>query len=121
MRPTSPILNRLLASPIVFASLPGPTRKRAPSAYRYQLTYRNPEPNRPGCVLLWDVHGGREAYQIALEREPGGTLRWHCTCADSVYRGEDAPHTCKHVRGLQMLGRQLIGDDLSSEPHSGAA
>jgi hypothetical protein len=121
MRPTATIPKRLLASTTVFASLPGPTRKRAPSAYRYQLMYRNPEPNHPGCVLLWDVHGGREAYQIALERESGGTLRWHCTCADAVYRGEDTPHTCKHVRGLQRLGRQPIGDDLSSEPYSGAA
>ena len=121
MRPTATIPKRLLASTTVFASLPGPTRMRAPSAYRYQLMYRNPEPNHPGCVLLWDVHGGREAYQIALERESGGTLRWHCTCADAVYRGEDTPHTCKHVRGLQRLGRQPIGDDLSSEPYSGAA
>jgi hypothetical protein len=110
MRSTSTIPKRLLAASVVFASLPGPTRKRVPSAYRYQLTYRNPEPNRPGCVLLWDVHGGRQPYQIALEREPAGTLRWHCTCADAVYRGEDAPHTCKHVRGLQALGRRPLTD-----------
>lgn len=106
MRPTSSVPRRLLAAAVVFASLPGPTRKRQPSAYCYRLTYRNPNPNLPGCVLLWDVLGGRQAYQIALEREDGGRLRWHCTCADAVYRGEDAPHLCKHVRGLQALGRR---------------
>ncbi len=100
MRPTSSVSKHPLAAAVVCASLPGPTRKRTPSVYRYHLTYRNPEPRDPGCVLLWDVHGGRQPYQIALEREPAGTLRWHCTCADAVYRGEDAPHTCKHIRGL---------------------
>jgi hypothetical protein len=106
MRPISSVPKGLLASGVVFASLPGPTRKRSPSSYCYRLTYRNPQPNEPGCVLLWDVAGGRESYQIALERETTGYLRWHCTCADAVYRGEDAPHTCKHVRFLQTLGRK---------------
>lgn len=92
---------------VAFTSLPGPTRKRLPSPYCYRLTYRSSQPHEPGCVLLWDVYGGREEYQIALERETTGKLRWHCTCADAVYRGEDGPHTCKHVRGLQALGRQL--------------
>jgi hypothetical protein len=111
--PSTPYFpHRLLASNVVFTSLPGPTRKRLPSAYRYALTYRNPEPTAAGCLLLWDVQGGREPYQIALERERGGELRWHCTCADAVYRGEDEPHVCKHVRGLRALGRQpaLCGD-----------
>lgn len=112
MGPTSAVARNLRSAAVVFASLPGPSRKRAPSVYRYQLTNRNPDPDLPGCVLLWDVFGGRQAYQIALERESGGSLRWHCTCADAVYRGEDAPHTCKHVRGLQTVGRK---------PHHGAA
>jgi len=86
--------------------LPGPTRKRTESPYCYRLTYRNPHPGAPGCALLWEVAGGRMPYQIALERGHGGELRWHCTCADAVYRGENAPHVCKHVRGLQSLGRQ---------------
>jgi hypothetical protein len=85
--------------------LPGPTRKRRHSAYCYRLTYTNPEPERPGCTLLWEVDGGRLPYQIVLERQPNGGLRWHCTCADAVYRGEDGRHLCKHVRGLQALGR----------------
>ncbi len=93
---------------VMFTSLPGPTRQRTPHAYRYQLTYRNSQPHEPGCVLLWDVYGGREEYQIALERQTSGKLLWHCTCPDAVYRGEDAPHTCKHVRGLQALGRQPL-------------
>src|SRR4051812_38600298 len=85
--------------------LPGPTRKRTRSPYCYRLTYRNPHPGAAGCALMWEVAGGRTAYQIVLERGGRGELRWHCTCADAVYRGENAPHVCKHVRGLQALGR----------------
>lgn len=106
MRTTYTKLKHHPSPGVAFTSLPGPTRKREPSPYCYRLTYRNPQPNEPGCVLMWDVYGGREEYQIALERETTGKLRWHCTCADAVYRGEDAPHTCKHVRGLQALGRE---------------
>ncbi len=98
-------LPNFLAPSVLYASLPGPTRARIPSPYCFRLTYRNPDPVGPGCALLWEVHGGREVYQIALERAPAGGLHWHCTCADAVFRGEDAPHTCKHIRGLQMLGR----------------
>jgi hypothetical protein len=93
---------------VVFASLPGPTRKRIPSPYCYRLTYRNPRPAEAGCSLLWDVMGGRDIYQVALERLPGGRLRWHCTCADAVYRGDSGPHVCKHIRGLQAMGRERV-------------
>ena len=106
MAPTAKKSCRPLSSAVVLASLPGPTRKRTPSPYCYQLTYRNPDPNEPGCALLWEVLGGRLVYQVALERQANGGLRWHCTCADAVYRGEDvADHRCKHVRGLVALGR----------------
>ena len=91
---------------VVFTTLPGPTRKREPSPYCYRLTYQNPEREGAGCALMWDVMGGRDIYQVALERLPGGHLRWHCTCADAVFRGEDGPHACKHVRGLQGMGRE---------------
>jgi len=94
-----------LPSTVLFSSLPGPTRKRTLSTYCYRLTYRNPDPSEEGCTLLWEVYGGREIYQITLERERNGTLRWHCTCADAIYRGEDEPHTCKHVHGLLIQGR----------------
>ena len=94
---------------LVVAALPGPTRQRTRSPYLYRLTYRSPEPAVPGCALLWDVLGGRSRYQIALERETTGGLRWHCTCADAVYRGETRAHSCKHVRGIQALGRQKAG------------
>ncbi len=90
---------------VFFTALPGPTRKRTPSPYCYRLTHKCPDESAPGCILSWDVLGGREIYQIALERLPSGQLRWHCSCADAVYRGENAPHVCKHVRGLQALGR----------------
>lgn len=106
---------------VLIASLPGPTRKRTPSDYRFRLTYRNPTPDESGCALLWEVVGGRLEYQIALERQPSGALRWHCTCADAVYRGEDAPHVCKHVRGLLELGRRSATEAPAAGPCSGAA
>jgi hypothetical protein len=90
---------------VVFASLPGPTRKRTASPYCYRLTHRAAQSREPGCVMLWDVMGGRDIYQVALERETNGNLRWHCTCADAVYRGERRAEPCKHVRGLQTTGR----------------
>ena len=81
--------------------LPGPDRQRSHSLYQYRITYRNADPVEPGCVMTWDVTGGRYPYQIAVERTGGGDVRWHCSCADAVYRGEDDPnHRCKHVQGL---------------------
>lgn len=81
------------------AELPGPSRKRTPAEYRYRLTYRNPTPSEDGCVMVWDVVGGRLPYQIAVERI-GKATRWHCTCADAIYREDEPHHRCKHVRGL---------------------
>lgn len=89
---------------VVFAALPGPTRKRTPAPYCYRLTYQGDQ-NEPGCAFQWDVMGGRDIYQIALERLTSGELRWHCTCADAVYRGDGARHVCKHVKGLMAQGR----------------
>src|SRR5262245_28190006 len=81
--------------------LPGPDRKRTFMPYHYRMTFRTPTPGEPGCVATWDLYGGREDYQISLERTEGGELLWHCTCPDAVYRADDAnPHYCKHVRGL---------------------
>ena len=94
-----------LAGEVSFAALPGPTRKRTPSPYCFRLVYRNRDESAVGCALQWDVLGGREVYQVAMERLESGRLRWHCTCPDAVYRGENAPHLCKHVRGLQAVGR----------------
>ena len=90
---------------MVRAFLPGPDRKRTASPYSYRLTYRNPEAAAPGCVMTWEVTGGRMPYQIALERSETGTLGIHCTCADAVFRAEDEGRFCKHVRGLLRIGR----------------
>ena len=81
--------------------LPGADRKRSPGLYCYRVTFRSPTGQEPGCVMTWDVSGGRGTYQIALERLVPGRMKWHCTCADAVYRGEQDPnHRCKHVTGL---------------------
>ncbi len=98
-------IQQLQTSTVIYTALPGPSRQRSPRAYRYRLIYRNSKPADPGCALLWEVEGGRLLYQIVLEREETGRLRWHCTCADAVYRGEDERHLCKHIRGLQGYGR----------------
>ena len=60
--------------------LPGADRKRSPGLYCYRVTYRNPEGADPGCVMTWEVSGGRGPYQIALERLAPGRMKWHCTC-----------------------------------------
>jgi hypothetical protein len=89
---------------ILIQQLPGPDRKRQPSLYHFRLTYRNPERNQPGCQMTWAVSGGRMSYQIALEQTEGGERRWHCSCADAVYRGGvDVRHVCKHVDGLRQF------------------
>jgi hypothetical protein len=86
---------------LVTVILPGPARKRTLSLYHFHVTYRHPDPRETGCVMTWDVTGGRMPYQIAAERTETGELDWHCTCADAVYRGDrDPKHCCKHVHGL---------------------
>jgi len=94
-----------LGADVILAELPGPTRRRTPSPYRYLLNFCADDAQAVGCLCSWDVLGGRMEYQISLEREESGSLRYHCTCADAVYRGTYTPHVCKHVRGLLALGR----------------
>lgn len=89
------------ARAMLIALLPGPNRRRSDALYQYRLVYRQPDLDADGCLMLWQVLGGRQPYQVALERDGRAQLRWHCTCPDAVYRGETlAGHTCKHVRGL---------------------
>jgi hypothetical protein len=93
---------------VLLRFLPGPTRKRFDSLYGYRLTYRNPDPDGPCCLMSWEVFGGRMTYQVALERDEWGDRHFHCTCADSVYRGETEGKVCKHVRGLlEFCGQDL--------------
>lgn len=77
--------------------MPGSDRKREPVPYQCRLIHQSEDAAEPGCVLAWEVDGGRDTYQVALERTEDGMLRWHCTCADHVYR----KHVCKHIRGLR--------------------
>lgn len=82
--------------------LPGPNRKRTPRLYGFRVIYRNPDATEEGCLMTWEVLGGREKYQIALERLWTGGVKWHCTCADAIYKGSKNPyHVCKHVRAIQ--------------------
>ena len=92
---------------VYLALLPGPDRKRSRSVYHYRLAYRSTYPEQAGCVALWDVVGGRMAYQVALERDGVGGHFWHCTCADAVYRAEEQGRVCKHVQGLLEFATAL--------------
>lgn len=86
---------------VIAVALPGPTKKREPAEYRFRVTYRGTELHAPGCLMTWEVRGGRVPYQLALERTERGDTRWHCTCADFEFRGDDHPrYACKHVSGL---------------------
>jgi hypothetical protein len=105
MRATPKHFGTFLAASLFFAPIPGPDRKRTLRPYFYQVTYCSDDPSVVGCAMTWQVLGGRSSYQVALEREWNGRLRWHCTCADAVYRGEDGVHLCKHIKGLLGLGR----------------
>jgi len=90
---------------VLITVLPGPTRKRVHGLYQYRLIYRHPEPEAEGCLVLWQVTGGREVYQIALQRDERKQLHWHCTCADAIFRAENEGRHCKHVKALLSLGR----------------
>lgn len=96
---------QILPPGVLFTCLPGPTRKRLLAPYCYRLIHQQRHSHAPGCLLLWDVLGGRDIYQVALERLDGGKLRWHCTCADAIYRGEKRGSLCKHVQGLRSYQR----------------
>ncbi len=87
---------------LITVMLPGPTRKRTPTPYHFRVTFRSPVPGEEGCVATWEVLGGREEYQISLERTATNELLWHCTCPDAIYHGEYRnAHHCKHVQGLR--------------------
>ena len=104
MQATMPFHTYLTASTF-FTPLPGPDRRRRIHPYLYRITYCNPDPASVGCALTWEVTGGRLSYQVALERQENGRLRWHCTCADAIYRAENEGRVCKHVKGLLSVGR----------------
>lgn len=91
----------------LITTLPGPDRKRTNMPYLYRLTYKAEDAEETGCVMVWSVEGGRQAYQVAIERDDEGTLRVHCTCADAIYRAEQEGRFCKHVTGFLAAGREL--------------
>jgi hypothetical protein len=97
--------NSYLTASIFFSAVPGPDRKRTIRPYLFRVTYCNTDPFEVGCAMTWEVTGGRLSYQIALERERNGDLRWHCTCADAIFRAENEGRHCKHVKALLSLGR----------------
>ena len=81
-------------------NLPGPSRRRHPVNYEYVRTWHNDDRKAIGCLEVWEVHGGREVYQVALEQRAGGWRQWSCTCAHAIYRAEPLGRACKHVLGL---------------------
>jgi hypothetical protein len=93
------------------ALVPGPDRKRTPRLYNYRLTYLNPDPSTVGCILQWEVTGGRLGYQIAIERDEAGSLTPHCTCADAIFRAEEQGRYCKHIRALLDLDNSPAVED----------
>ena len=100
--------------------LPGPDRKRTPAPYHFRVTYRNPNPGEPGCVATWEVFGGRDEYQVSLERTEARELVWHCTCPDAVYHGAYRhAHCCKHVQGLMEVF-ETIGTPVARRPQAAA-
>ena len=97
--------------------LPGPDRKRTPHLYLYRMNYRNPDREAVGCIMTWEVFGGRMPYQIAVERREDQCLTIHCTCADAVFRREDEGRLCKHAQGfLEGTLRDVLGLDPQPEP-----
>ena len=62
------------APTVRFVLLPGSDRKRTRSPYGYRLIHRAADASQPGCVMSWEVWGGRLLYQVALERLVGGDL-----------------------------------------------
>ena len=106
---------------LVSLVLPGPDRKRMPVPYHYRLRFRAANPAEAGCVATWEICGGREEYQLSLERTAGGELLWHCTCPDTVYRARDGnPHYCKHVRALMDLFSLVNAETGPVEPQPSA-
>lgn len=89
------------------AVLPGPDRNRSERIYEYRLLHRSDRWDESGCAALWQVSGGRELYQIALERDDRGQFSWHCTCADAIYRAAEQGRVCKHVLGLLATDSRL--------------
>jgi hypothetical protein len=98
------------------ALLPGSDRKRTKSPYVFRLRYCDTTPRAVGCVMTWEVQGGRLMYQIAVEREAGGRLRCQCTCADAVFRAENEGRTCKHIEAFLAWFRPSQGADRPSGP-----
>jgi len=97
--------------------LPGPDRKRTPKVYLYRLNYRNPVRAAVGCVMTWEVSGGRLPYQIAVERREDQCLKIHCTCADAVFRREEEGRLCKHAQGfLERTLRDVLSLDPKQQP-----
>jgi hypothetical protein len=92
--------------------MPGPDRKRTAKAYHFRLTHRRADQQSPGCLMTWEVEGGRSSYQIALERKNDGSLHIHCTCADAVFRGDLPGHRCKHIEGFLQAGELVPATDV---------
>ena len=70
---------------LITVVLPGPDRKRTPAPYHFRVTYRNPDPTEPGCVMTWEVSAAARSIRSRSSGPTTGELLWHCTCPDAVY------------------------------------
>ena len=97
-----------LTASTFFRPVPGPSRKRTIQPYLFRVVHRSADPQEPGCALSCEVFGGRLSYKVDLERRENGFYRWHCTCADAVYRAENEGRHCKHIKAILALGRPIL-------------
>lgn len=75
-------------------------KKPSQSVYTFRLVFQPKQEPNEGCLGVWEVSGGHEKYQIALEHTDRGNKRWHCTCPDAIYRSEPLGRVCKHIVAL---------------------
>lgn len=92
-----------MPTPALLIYLRSSSRRHPYAPYIYTLAHRSRDLNRPGCIAVWHVTGGRGRYQITIERTETGALSYQCDCADHVYRSRDMPHECKHLAGMRNL------------------
>ena len=76
--------------------LPGPSRKRTETLYRFRLIHEGKEGDE--CRLIWQCDGGKDLYQQTLAA--GGD--WECSCPAFTFKRRG---TCKHLCAVWIFTR----------------